>query len=200
MIEISFADAATGLFTGRQMTCPDDQLSDNIRPGTIAVQGRHDHRNRCIDFSTGEVVPYQPDPPADTDTHTWEWNTETELWDAVPTIVHHRNLAWERIKAQRTAAETAPLTSGGLVFDADPVSQNKIQGAVILGAMAGPTWSVEWTLFDNTSAVLTRDKVAQLGADLGARTTLIYAAARHARLAIEEATTVEQLDAITLSF
>ena len=104
--------------------------------------------------------------------------------------------AWSRIKTARSAAETAPLTVGARAYDDTDVSQRQIAGAVQLALIAGPAFTVEWTLADNTSATLTQAEVVAVGVALGQRTSVIYAAGRVLRTRIEACTTVAEADAV----
>ncbi len=104
--------------------------------------------------------------------------------------------AWSRIKASRAAAETAPLTVAGRTFDATDVSQRQIAGAVQLALIAGPAFTVDWTLADNTSATLTQAEIVAVGVALGQRTAAIYATGRALRSQIEACATVAGADAV----
>ena len=200
--EFSVADAATGLFIGVVLSGREDLVLPNIRPGQIAVRGRHDHLCRRLDLETGEVVPYQPPPPPDTELVTWAWNMTTERYVAEPTLAAHRLDAWSRIKAARTAAEQAPLPVGPLTFDADEASQQRIAGAVQMAQLAIASgqdagWSITWTLADNTAATLTAAQMIGVGLALAARTSAIHAKGRDLRAQIDAAGSLDELNAIT---
>lgn len=56
----SFYDPATGRFTGRSKTLPDDTLIErNTPPGLRAIRGTFDKRTQRVDSSTGEVVTFE---------------------------------------------------------------------------------------------------------------------------------------------
>lgn len=201
MNEYSFADQL-GYFTGSGFTGPERLLPGNIPPGCIAIPGKHDHLSRRIDLQTGEVIPYQPPPPPDTDLVTWVWDNTVERYMAEPTIAARRLEAWARIKKARVVAETAPVEVGGRVFDADPQSQLRISGAVQMAQLAmsagyGEVWSIDWTLADNTSATLTAREAIDLGLAVAAQVSASHARSRLLRNSINAATTPDELAAIT---
>ena len=198
----SFADASSGLFTGRTFSGLPGMIDGNTPAGCIAVEGMHDHLCRRVDLTTGEVVTYQPPPPADTDMVTWVWNTATERYVAEPTLEAHRLGAWARIKAARVAAEQEPLVVGALVFDADADSQQKIAGAVQMAQLAIASgqdagWSITWTLADNTAATLTAAQMIGVGLALAARTSGLHQRGRTLRAQINAAGSLDELNAIT---
>ena len=59
---VSFADAETGIFTGRVFRGTRRLLALNTPPGCIAVDGRHDPRTSRVDLATGQVVRYEAAP------------------------------------------------------------------------------------------------------------------------------------------
>lgn len=202
MMIFSYYYPDSGFFSGNTFMGPESAAIGNAPPGTVAIPGCHDHLCRRVDLTTGEVVPYQPPPPADTDLVTWAWNTMTERYVAEPTLAAHRLSAWERIKAARNADETAPLPVGPLTFDADADSQQKIAGAVQMAQLAISSgqdvgWSITWTLADNTAATLTAAQMIGVGLALAARTSGLHAKGRTLRARIDAAATLDELNAIT---
>ncbi len=59
---VSFADAETGIFTGRVFRGTRRLLALNTPPGCIAVDGRHDPRTSRVDLATGQVVRFEAAP------------------------------------------------------------------------------------------------------------------------------------------
>lgn len=74
-----------GILTGGTFSGPARDLAANTPAGCIAVPGRHDHLRRRLDIATGQIVPYQPPAPADTEWQTWAWDAQSESWLPVPT-------------------------------------------------------------------------------------------------------------------
>lgn len=81
----SFADAATGVFSGRSFSGPADWVEDNTLAGTVAVEGLHDPRRVRLDVATGEVVQYMPPAPTADEWRTWSWIETEWSWAEVPT-------------------------------------------------------------------------------------------------------------------
>lgn len=106
---------------------------------------------------------------------------------------------WERIKAAREAAESAGFLYNGVLFDSDPVSVQRITGAVSLAMLAqaaGQPFSQTWTVADNTTMELDGPGMLALGVALGAHISAIFEKARDKRAEIALATTADELDAI----
>lgn len=113
-----------------------------------------------------------------------------------PDFNFHKQRAWQDFKQVRDAEELSPFTWNGMTFDADRVSQSRIQGAVQL-AMLDPDFTVDWTLADNSVITLTGPEMMQVGGALGIHVTAAHVTARLVRDQIEAATTEAELAAIT---
>lgn len=62
----SLYDPASGLFTGRIVTCSDDQLAANLKPRDRAVEGRFDRVCQRVDFAALDLAtPGDYSTPAD---------------------------------------------------------------------------------------------------------------------------------------
>lgn len=103
---------------------------------------------------------------------------------------------WEDIKKQRDAALYADLSYAGNVFDADPRSQQNIQGAVQMTFLY-PEVVLSWTLADNTTITLNAEDIRGLGAILASRTESVYSKGRTLREMIQSATNSAEVNAIT---
>lgn len=99
-----FYDLATGRLTGRtlsglaellQANTPAGQGAVQVPPGTVL-----DARNRRVNLATGQVEPWQPPAPPDTELTTWAWDDATERWVAEPTAAAEQ----QRIAQELTAA------------------------------------------------------------------------------------------------
>jgi hypothetical protein len=73
----SLYEASSGLFTGKRLQCDEDGLVEaRLPPGTLAIEGAHDHMSQRVDLATGKVVAYHPlAPSAD-----HEWNAASKRW------------------------------------------------------------------------------------------------------------------------
>ncbi len=148
----------------------------------------------------------QPTSPSD-----W-WNFETESWESVgekPSEVHEfdytakkwsdpRSLdqvkeeKWNKIKLQRNQLEFGGFEFNGHTFDSDIASQSRIATAAALGL------EVEWTTKDNSTILLNSEQLKNLQVALAQHVNKLHELGRKARLKIAEATTKEEVEAVTL--
>ena len=112
------------------------------------------------------------------------------------TISESKDVQWDKIKQARTAAEYAGFVWDGSKFDSDILSQQRITGAVSL-AMMSPTFSIGWTLFDNSVRVLSSTDMMQVGGALGAHVATQFAIGVSLRDQINAATTKAEIEAVT---
>ncbi len=104
--------------------------------------------------------------------------------------------AWIAVKAKRAALEEGNFTYEGGSYQADKV---RINGAVQLAALAktsGGVFSETWTLTDNTTRQLDADQLIGLGLALGQFVSGLYAIGRALREQINQAETIEAVNAI----
>lgn len=119
-----------------------------------------------------------------------------------PTIAEVRLTKWAEMKLAREAAITEPLTTPYGVFDADRLSQTNITNAILLLqnlAALGTPDTVDFTLANNSTVTLTTAQMVQVGVCLGAQSQAAYAMGVLKRAAIEAATTIAAVEAITWS-
>jgi len=81
----SFFDPATGLLDARWYSGPDDALVLNTPAGMTPIQGHHDRNRVRVNVMTGELVPYQPPAPPDTEWASHSWDAESWAWVSAPT-------------------------------------------------------------------------------------------------------------------
>lgn len=139
-------------------------------------------------ISDGEPVeiPEQPSISHQFDYEAGEWTLDIE--DA-------RADAWTRIKGDRSSAEFSTFEWGEYTFDADEISQRRLQGVVQL-AVIDDTISVDWTLADNTVQTFTAAEYVQIGVALSDHVSQCHERGRILRQQIESANTQEELEAI----
>ena len=96
----------------------------------------------------------------------WGWAQQdgnAEWQEVVPTLDELQSKKWDEIKAAREAAGNAPIEYLGKLFDFDEKARNNLRDAVIAAqsasALSIPFPDVSWTLYDNTTATLTRDQL-----------------------------------------
>lgn len=125
------------------------------------------------------------------------WDLANEAW--LEDLAQLKADAWERIKARRMETEFGFLVYGGNTYEIDAVSQRRIQGAVQLAGLDN-SLSLDWTLADNSSVVLSAADLIGLGVALGQHVSAVHAYARGLRQQIESATDVAALDAVEWLF
>lgn len=107
---------------------------------------------------------------------------------------------WAKIKASRDAEEFGGFEWDGSTFDSDQMSQSRIQGAVQMAQLALDTgnasWSIDWTLQDNTVRTLTAAQMVDVGVTMASHISACHATARALRARLEAASTREEVEAI----
>lgn len=186
-------DTATGHIT-RTGECPDDMLeAQAFLPGEASIEGYFDPKTMYWDGTAMQPKPASPGPG-------YDWDTTTKAW--VPNLAAAKAAKWAEMKAARSAAEYGGFTYNNQTFDSDFQSTQRILGTVTMARIAagnGQAFQTDWTLADNSVATLTGGQFIALGVALGQHVQAIYAQARARRAAIEAATTVEEVNAITWS-
>jgi hypothetical protein len=117
------------------------------------------------------------------------------VWHDPRTLADLKAAQWELIKQARSNAEYAGFTWDGSVFDSDAISQNRITGAVTL-AQLSPGFTIDWTLADNSVRTLNQADMIAVGVALGQHVQTQFTKAQALRVAIEAATTPEDVAAV----
>lgn len=99
---------------------------------------------------------------------------------------------WGEIKLQREQLEFGGFEFEGGVYDSDQVSQGRIMGAALAGV------DQVWTTADNSTISLTGAELLELYQALQAHIASVHERGRIARLAVEAATTKEEVESISL--
>ena len=163
----------------------------SINNGYEYIVGGGGLEDRYFDGLVMQVIPTRPSP-----NHVF--NYVTKQWEDPRTLLDLKESQWHSIKQARALAEYAGFTWNGSVFDSDAISQNRITGAVTL-AQLSPSFTIDWTLADNTVRTLNQVEMFQVGAALGTHVQTQFAKGQLLRVQIEAATTKEAIEAITWS-
>lgn len=151
-------------------------------------------------FSINQYTPAQKAAKAAVPDYPAVWSNATMSWQDQRTLQQAKDDKWSAFKAARELMLQAPFEWGGMTFDADYLSQQRLANQVtreLLLERAGTTSpGVEWTLADNTEAHLDAQNVFDIATQLAARTALIFSLFRSARTAIYACTSHAELDAI----
>lgn len=101
------------------------------------------------------------------------------------------------IKAARTSAESAGFTWNNSVFDSDPLSQQRIAGAVQLAIISDNSFEVTWTLKDSSLRKLSKSDMLSIGLALGGFIQSQFNKGQELQKLIDIATTEAELNKIT---
>lgn len=129
------------------------------------------------------------DPPPGPN-YTWSGAT----WQ--PDIEAMRAAKLAEIDMARDAAIIGGFEFAGVMYDSDPKSIQRINGAVTL-SMLDPNFATDWITVDNSVVTLNATQLAGLGAAAGQHEATQIFKARQLKNQALAATTVSQLNAIT---
>lgn len=124
------------------------------------------------------------------------YDIQTRQWIDPRGLDEIKRLQWSRVKAERDRHEYAGFTWDGSVFDSDPVSQSRIQGAVQLAGLDPVAFSIDWTLADNTVRTLSGADMVAVGVTLAQHVNGLHVIARGLRAQIESATTIAEVESV----
>lgn len=167
----------------------EEQITELLKQGYVIVN--HDDFNKLIGNGDGEyliaddgVVYPKPAP------------TNAELLAAV------KPAKIAELKAERDAREVEPISYNGNSYDYDDKARERINAAIIAldvqTAQAKATASIDWTTADNKDVKVTADDLRCVIAMVAQRSNALHVAYREAKVKVEQATTVAEVDAITL--
>lgn len=108
----------------------------------------------------------------------------------------------QRLKSMRDSKEVEPITYNGNSYDYDDTARERINAAIIAldvqTAQAKATVSIDWTTADNKDVKVTADDLRCVIAIVANRSNALHVAYREAKAKVEQATTVAEVDVITL--
>lgn len=107
------------------------------------------------------------------------------------------------LKFKRDSLEVEPITYQGYSFDYDSKARERINAAIIAldvqTAQAKATASIDWTTADNQDVKVTADDLRCVIAAVAQRSNALHVAYRAAKDKVEAATTVTEIEAVTLN-
>lgn len=108
----------------------------------------------------------------------------------------------QRLKAERNAREVEPIAYNGNSYDYDDKARERINAAIIAldvqTAQAKAVASLDWTTADNADVSVTADDLRCVIASVAQRSNALHIAYRVAKENVEQATTVADVEAVTL--
>ena len=118
-----------------------------------------------------------------------------------PTLSGTKAEAWLKVRARRDQAEAAGCNTALGRIDTDADSQRKISGAVqmaLIALTAGQSFSVGWTMHDNTTVEHDAQAMIDLGLAAGAHVATCHAVAVAKRALIMAASTIAEVEAVSI--
>lgn len=102
------------------------------------------------------------------------------------------------LKRQRDTAEVEPIEYNGHSFDYDDKARDRINAAIIALELQGEGASIDWTTADNADVKVTAKDLRKIIANVAIRSNKLHTVYRLAKEKVEQATTKEEVDKITL--
>lgn len=102
------------------------------------------------------------------------------------------------LKAERDSKEVEPITYNGNRYDYDDKARERINAAIIALDVQGADASIDWTTADNADVKVTADDLRMVIAMVAQRSNALHVAYRAAKDKVEQATTVADVEAVTL--
>lgn len=103
------------------------------------------------------------------------------------------------LKAERDSKEVEPITYNGNSYDYDDKARERINAAIIALDVQGADASIDWTTADNADVKVTANDLRAVVASVARRSNTLHIAYREAKDKVEQATTVAEVEAITLN-
>lgn len=164
----------------------------NKREGTEIVAGEYIPETGYIDTTTKQFITF-PEKPSP----NFKFNYNTKQWEDPRTLAELKIEKWEQIKSVREQKEYGGFLWNNYRFDSDPAAQSRIQGAIQLANLTPGSFSIDWTLADNSIITLNAQQLLEVGQVLGQHVIQQHTIARQLRNSIEQAVNSEQLNQVT---
>lgn len=103
------------------------------------------------------------------------------------------------LKAERDSKEVEPITYNGNSYDYDGKARERINAAIIALDVQGADASIDWTTADNQDVKVTANDLRMVIAMVAQRSNALHVAYRAAKDKVEAATTVAEVETVTLN-
>ena len=164
----------------------EEQIAEMLKQGYVIVN--HDDFNKLIGNAGGEYLIADDGrvypKPAPTDAELLEAAKSAKIAD---------------LKAERDSKEVEPITYNGNSYDYDDKAREHINAAIIALDVQGADASIDWTTADNADVKVTANDLRMVIAMIAQRSNALHVAYRAAKDKVEAATTVAEVDAVTLN-
>lgn len=115
--------------------------------------------------------------------------------ESLDSVKEHKILT---LKIQRDNLEVEPIAYNGHLYDYDSKARDRISAAIIALELQGEGATIEWTTADNADTPVTATDLKMIIAAVAVRSNKLHTAYRIAKEKVEEATTAEEVEAVTL--
>ena len=102
------------------------------------------------------------------------------------------------LKAERDAREVEPITYNGNSYNYDDKARERINAAIIALDVQGADASIDWTTATDADVKVTAQDLRMVIASVAQRSNALHVAYRAAKDKVEQATTVADVEAVTL--
>lgn len=168
----------------------EEQIAEMLKQGYVIVN--HDDFNKLIGNAGGEYLiaddgRVYPKPAP----------TDAEL------LAVEKPAKIAELKAERDSKEVEPITYNGNLYDYDDKARERINAAIIAldvqTAQTKAVASIDWTTADNADVKVTANDLRMVIAAVAQRSNALHVAYRAAKDKVEAATTVTEIEAVTLN-
>ena len=168
----------------------EEQIAEMLKQGYVIVN--HDDFNKLIGNAGGEYLIAD-----DGSVYPKPAPTDAELL----AVAKPAKIA--ELKAERDSKEVEPITYNGNLYDYDDKARERINAAIIAldvqTAQTKATAVIDWTTADNQDVKVTADDLRMIIASVANRSNALHVAYRAAKDKVEAATTVTEIEAVTLN-
>ena len=164
----------------------EEQIAELLKQGYVIVN--HDDFNKLIGNGDGEYLIAD-----DGSVYPKPAPTDAELLAAA------KPAKIAELKAERDSKEVEPITYNGNSYDYDDKARERINAAIIALDVQGADASIDWTTADNADVRVTANDLRMVIASVAQRSNALHMAYRAAKDKVEAATTVAEVEAVTLS-
>lgn len=132
--------------------------------------------------------------------HVLKWLDGTHKWVETRSLEEAKADVWDEVKQKREQVICEDLETPYGVLQCRPKDRQNITDAILLAqaltAMDAPV-QIDWTMADNTVVTLSAEQLTNIGLILGQKVQAAHARARELRAAIEECTSVAEVNALS---
>ena len=164
----------------------EEQIAEYVANGYVIVN--HANFNKLIGNADGEYLIAD-----DGSVYPKPAPTDAEL------LADAKTAKIAELKAERDSKEVEPITYNGNSYDYDDKARERINAAIIALDVQGASASIDWTTATNADVKVTANDLRMVIASIAQRSNALHVAYRAAKDKVEQATTVAEVEAVTLS-